>query len=153
MRHAKISMIAAGDGSMLAKLSRTDPWSQTLFLLDSLTSARDRRWDGTVHLACRPDRHVKIAARAEPKGEAKIRVIDRPTSRTAIVTWGDPTSCHYGDQVWRVAKAANDGFCALSGQQIHRGDVIYRPSHYRPAPANAGSMMLAACVLVAPIAY
>ncbi|MFC0695789.1 DUF3331 domain-containing protein [Paraburkholderia humisilvae] len=96
-------------------------------------------------------RRVTAAGCAAGERDAKIKVLERPTSRTAIVTWGDATSCHYGDQVWRIARASSDGFCALSGQRIHRGDVVYRPSHYRLAPANAGSMMLAACVLVAPI--
>jgi hypothetical protein len=135
---------------MLAKQIRSDPWSQTLFLLDALSKAgktgRDAAERGSIRPRLRP-----FDDDDEPKREANIRVLDRPTSRTAIVTWGDPTSCHYGDQVWRVARAARDGLCALSGQQIHRGDVVYRPSHYRPAPANAGSMMLAQCVLVAPI--
>jgi hypothetical protein len=135
---------------MLAKQMCGDPWSQTLFLLDALSKAgkagRQPAGRGQARPRLRP-----LDDEEGPKGEANIRVLDRPTSRTAIVTWGDPTSCHYGDQVWRVARAARDGFCALSGQQIHRGDAVYRPSHYRPAPANAGSMMLAQCVLVAPI--
>jgi Domain of unknown function (DUF3331) len=137
--------------SMHAKYSRTDPWSQILGLLDSLSSAVERTRCDTVVAGGNAHRRMTSAACAAGKRDANIRVLDRPTSRTAIITWGDPTSCHYGDQVWRVARASNDGFCALSGQQIHRGDVVYRPSHYRLAPANAGSMMLAACVLVAPI--
>jgi hypothetical protein len=140
---------------MLAKHSRTDPWSQTLFLLDSLSSPPDEHRDGALVALRRSNRRLQAAACAVQKGDANIRVIDRPTTRTAIVTWGDPTSCHYGDQVWRVARAASDGFCALSGQEIRRGDTIYRPSHYRLGrawpPANADSMMLAECVLIAPI--
>jgi Domain of unknown function (DUF3331) len=134
---------------MLAKHQRTDAWAQTLFLLDTLSRAEQTDRNTVELLKIQP--RFQPAGFDAPKGEANIRVLDRPTSRTAIVTWGDPTSCHYGDQVWRVARAARDGFCALSGQQIHRGDIVYRPSHYRPAPANAASMMLAQCVLVAPI--
>jgi len=148
-----------GDCSMHAKPSRTDPWSQTLCLLDSLSCTEDRSSSHGMasaagnRISARRSARRRVAAVACASGErgAHIRVLERPTSRTAIVTWGDPTSCHYGDQVWRVARASIDGYCALSGQQIRRGDVVYRPSHYRLAPANAGSMMLAACVLVAPI--
>jgi hypothetical protein len=144
---------------MHAKPSRNDPWSQTLCLLDSLSCTEERSSSHQLasatgdRFSARRSAHRRTAAVACAAGkrDAHIRVLERPTSRTAIVTWGDPTSCHYGDQVWRVARASNDGYCALSGQQIRRGDVVYRPSHYRLAPANAGSMMLAACVLVAPI--
>ncbi|HEY4365590.1 MAG TPA: DUF3331 domain-containing protein [Steroidobacteraceae bacterium] len=143
---------------MHAKHSRTDPWSQTLFLLDSLSCTVEPSSSHNVGSASggriparrRALRRSAVACASGERG-AHIKVLERPTSRTAIITWGDPTSCHYGDQVWRVARASSDGFCALSGQQIRRGDVVYRPSHYRLAPANAGSMMLAACVLVAPI--
>ncbi|MFC0397870.1 DUF3331 domain-containing protein [Paraburkholderia rhizosphaerae] len=135
---------------MHAKHSRTDPWSQTLGLLHSL-SRTDRTRCDAIPASRHAQRRVTSTGCADGERDANIRVLDRPTSRTAIVTWGDATSCHYGDQVWRVARASSDGFCALSGQQIHRGDVVYRPSHYRLAPANAGSMMLAACVLIAPI--
>ncbi|CAB3759831.1 DUF3331 domain-containing protein [Paraburkholderia solisilvae] len=138
---------------MHAKHSRTDPWSQTLCLLDSLSCTADGTRGNTVSIGRHAPRRVAAGACATGKRAAHIRVLDRPTSRTAIVTWGDPTSCHYGDQVWRIARASNDGFCALSGQQIRRGDVVYRPSHYRLAPANAGSMMLATCVLIAPIGH
>lgn len=148
-----------GDCSMHAKHSRTDPWSQTLCLLDSLSCTEETSSGQSlarppgVRVSARRSAHRRVAAVAcaSDKRGAHIRVLERPTSRTAIVTWGDPTSCHYGDQVWRVARASSDGYCALSGQQIRRGDAVYRPSHYRLAPANAGSMMLAACVLVAPI--
>jgi hypothetical protein len=144
---------------MHAKHSLTDPWSQTLCLLDSLSCTEERASGHGMatasgdRISARRRAHRRAAAVVCASGErgAHIKVLERPTSRTAIVTWGDPTSCHYGDQVWRVARASSDGFCALSGQQIRRGDVVYRPSHYRLAPANAGSMMLAACVLVAPI--
>lgn len=144
---------------MHAKPSRTDPWSQTLCLLDSLSRPEELPSSHSVASAAgdrfsarrSAQRRSAAVACAVGKRDAHIRVLERPTSRTAIVTWGDPTSCHYGDQVWRVARASSDGLCALSGQQIRRGDVVYRPSHYRLAPANAGSMMLAACVLLAPI--
>jgi hypothetical protein len=136
---------------MHAKSSRTDPWSQTLYLLDSLSCTAQRITGNGIPARRGVPRRMADSACAPGERGAHIKVLERPTSRTAIVTWGDPTSCHYGDQVWRVARASSDGFCALSGQQIRRGDAVYRPSHYRLTPANAGSMMLAACVLVAPV--
>jgi hypothetical protein len=72
-----------------------------------------------------------------------VRVLERPTVRTAVVSWTDPICCRYGDQVWVTAKAPHDGHCALSGLPIVRGDRIYRPRPTDPMPRNAKAMMLA----------
>lgn len=79
-----------------------------------------------------------------------VLVLERPTRTTASVYWSDPSHCHYAQQPWRAGSAATDGFCALSGRAIHRGDVVFRPSKIRlgldPAPANAEAMILAAAM-------
>ena len=73
-----------------------------------------------------------------------VRVIERPSSATAIVYWSDPGTCHYGYQGWRVTTATSDGACALTDAPIHRGDPVYRPSQRDPKPQNASAMILAA---------
>jgi hypothetical protein len=73
-----------------------------------------------------------------------VRVIERPSSATAIVYWSDAATCHYGYQGWRVTTATSDGACALTGAAIHRGDSVYRPSQRDPKPQNASAMILAA---------
>jgi hypothetical protein len=75
-----------------------------------------------------------------------ITLLDRPSPRTATVSWSDPRGCKYGEQVWRVATAKRSGICALSGQGIAAGDAIYRPTKVDPPPANADAMMLATVV-------
>ncbi|NKJ49719.1 hypothetical protein CIC12_23890 [Burkholderia sp. SG-MS1] len=78
--------------------------------------------------------------------DVAIALLDRPSPRTATVSWSDPRGCKYGEQVWRLATARRSGTCALSGQSIAAGDAIYRPSKVEPPPANAAAMMLATVV-------
>ncbi|WP_245753233.1 DUF3331 domain-containing protein [Paraburkholderia sartisoli] len=82
-------------------------------------------------------------------GDVAIALLDRPSPRTATVSWSDPRGCKYGEQVWRLATARRSGTCALSGQGIAAGDAIYRPTKARPPPANAAAMMLATVVELA----
>ncbi|MGF6933482.1 hypothetical protein OKW41_002621 [Paraburkholderia sp. UCT70] len=127
---------------MLTKASFTDPWLQTLGLLSILSGDVDA---GAVDVAA-------VAARGECKGahlpvmgerfDVQVHVIDRPTQSTATVVWRDPTQCSYGDQVWHATRARVAGVCAMSGRAIRAGDAIYRPRPCRPAPLNAGAMIL-----------
>ncbi|WP_222944948.1 DUF3331 domain-containing protein [Paraburkholderia sp. 31.1] len=82
-------------------------------------------------------------------GDVAIALLDRPSPRTATVSWSDPRCCKYGEQLWRLATAKRSGICALSGQGIAAGDVIYRPAKVEPPPANAAAMMLATLVELA----
>ncbi|TCF96965.1 hypothetical protein BZM26_34470 [Paraburkholderia strydomiana] len=74
-------------------------------------------------------------------GDAAIVLLDRPGRRTATVSWSDPRCCRYGEQLWRLATAKRSGICALSGQGIAAGDVIYHPAKVEPPPANAAAML------------
>lgn len=82
-------------------------------------------------------------------GDVAIALLDRPSPRTATVSWSDPRGCKYGEQVWRLATAKRSGICALSGQGIAAGEAIYRPTKVKPPPANAAAMMLATVVELA----
>ncbi|MCX4145030.1 DUF3331 domain-containing protein [Paraburkholderia madseniana] len=68
----------------------------------------------------------------------------RPSSRTVTVNWCSVSCGHYGDQIWRHAIALRNGFCAMSGDEIRRGDAIYKPFPGRATPVNADAMILAA---------
>lgn len=76
-----------------------------------------------------------------------VKIIDRPSSTTATVSWSDPTSGYYGDQVWRSGVARGEGLCAVSAQRIRRGDAVYKPRVSRLAPANADAMILSSVIL------
>ncbi len=76
---------------------------------------------------------------------ARIHVLDRPTPRTAAISWSDPGVCHYGYQIWDMGPAKRTGVCVLSGSQIQVGDIVYCPREDE-APVNVGSMIAAAFV-------
>ncbi|CDY79776.1 hypothetical protein BGLT_02458 [Caballeronia glathei] len=90
--------------------------------------------------------HPRQSNDRRPFPQAVVRVIERPSSATALVYWSDPGTCHYGYQGWRVTTATGEGVCSLSGTPIHRGDAIYRPSQRDPKPQNASAMILAAAM-------
>lgn len=77
---------------------------------------------------------------------ASVRIVDRLTQSTAVIEWCDSTSCRYGSQLWRVAKAERAGICALTGTVIKSGDSIYRPRRCREKPQNAAAMICAAFI-------
>ncbi|WP_244197793.1 DUF3331 domain-containing protein [Caballeronia ptereochthonis] len=90
--------------------------------------------------------HPQHADDGLPFPQAIVRVIERPSTATALVYWSDPGTCHYGYQGWRATTATNEGVCSLSGMPIHRGDQVYRPSQRDPKPQNASAMILAAAM-------
>jgi hypothetical protein len=49
-----------------------------------------------------------------------IRILERNGQTSATVAWSDPTSCCYGEQIWRRCIAKKAGVCALSGHS-HAG--------------------------------
>jgi hypothetical protein len=140
---------------MTALARSADPWMQTVHSLTSNRSGGSATapQQRTVHpflerltRAWERD-HPRVAPNAAPSRrpfpEAVVRVIERPSSATAIVYWSDAATCHYGYQGWRVTTASSDGACALTGEPIHRGDSVYRPSQRDPKPHNAAAMILA----------
>ncbi|WAC73362.1 DUF3331 domain-containing protein [Roseateles sp. SL47] len=88
-------------------------------------------------------RAVHDAAPVRPP--ATIHVLDRPTPRTAAISWSDPGVCHYGYQIWDMAPAKRTGVCVLTGSKIQIGDIVYCPRE-EEAPVNAGAMIAAAYV-------
>lgn len=142
---------------MTAIAKRADPWRQTVRCLGARvretaadrhaaapfpsktarrTRSTQRSKDATVVTLGR--QHADMAA-----GKPIIRILDRPSSVTAIVYWSDAATCHYGYQGWRLASAEKDGQCALSGQPVRRGNLVYRPAQREPRPRNVDAMILA----------
>ncbi|CAL8476579.1 Ribosomal protein S14 (plasmid) [Caballeronia sp. S22] len=149
-----LGRVKAWNNAMTAFSKRADPWSQTVHLLEAMPmdiartapsqkSARaenaflerlTRDWNRT---------HPHQVDDRLPFPQAIVRVIERPSSATALVYWSDPGTCHYGYQGWRATTATAEGVCSLSGMPIHRGDQVYRPSQRDPKPQNAAAMILA----------
>jgi hypothetical protein len=154
-----MSMRVTGSHTMQLQLAgrQTDVWTQTLLILMSLSQGFNKR-DSSSSLR---ERDAASDPRCVAKGDADavtpskvlVRVTDRPTPTTATVTWIDPTSCRYEDQIWRRSKAKQAGVCALSSEPIRRGDEIYRPlaAAARLTPVNVHCMLLATSVQIAQI--
>lgn len=70
-----------------------------------------------------------------------VQVLDRPTPRTAAISWSDPGVCHYGYQIWDLTPARLPGRCVLSGRAIAIGDSVYVPRGDDPPPLNSDAMI------------
>lgn len=77
-----------------------------------------------------------------------IKILDRPSAQTLTVYWSDPQTCHYQDQLWRLAHAKAAGSCALSRLLIKSGEPVYRPKKRGGlTPANHNAMIAAASLM------
>ncbi|MEM5461646.1 DUF3331 domain-containing protein [Paraburkholderia phytofirmans] len=127
----------------------TNVWQQILDGFFSLESQAKMR--------CHPDQkeHVR-AKRGRPRGngsqDVAVRVwgaegisdVERRSRATIAIDWADSTFGHYGEQLWSLGIARRKAVCALSGEQINRGDSIYRPRHVGGrVPLNSAAMILA----------
>jgi len=123
---------------MQADLADDECWCAALRLLDGGSC----EWDAN-RLASRREAATLPVAQTDARRECVVRVVDRVSARSVVVYWCDPTSCRYGDQLWRAGVAKGRGRCALSGVAIDAGDAVYRPRSGRLRPVNAAAMMLA----------
>jgi hypothetical protein len=74
----------------------------------------------------------------------RVGLIEKQTETSMLVSWSDPTLCRYLDQIWISTYARRGGYCALSGQVIRRGDLVFKPRwRGRTKPANSTEMILA----------
>jgi Domain of unknown function (DUF3331) len=123
----------------MAEAASTDrAWFHTMALLSSET--RVHVPSGRARLDYRPDAHHQCV----------IRVLERHGNTGATVAWSDPTSCCYGEQLWRRCVARKRGACALSGKDIAAGDAVYRPRRVGQMPCNSEAMILASVLEALP---
>ncbi len=113
--------------------SLMDPWSCTLAMLDDRASRGVRSND--IH-GSRNDAHCARSV--------NIRLVERLSESTLALSWHDPTSFNYSEQVWALCTARKRGVCVLSGETIRRGQPVYRPRRVGSCvPLNSGAMILA----------
>jgi hypothetical protein len=62
---------------------------------------------------------VRAEYRADLNRRCAIKVLACHGASVAIIAWMDPTTCCYGEQLWRRCVARKSGICALSGQTHH----------------------------------
>jgi hypothetical protein len=86
------------------------------------------------------------------RGTVAITILERISTRSALISWSDARFGRLGAQVWTAGRARAAGACALSGRMIRRGDAVYTPRKTQPAPINLGAMIIASYVNEAPMA-
>ncbi|WP_250474892.1 DUF3331 domain-containing protein [Caballeronia sp. GAFFF1] len=126
--------------------SLLDPWSRTLAMLDN----RSSRCTHSAQATSPVSRSVESRGRGDVNASngqvpaATIRLLERLSEWTLALSWHDPTSFNYSEQVWALCTARKGGVCALSGQAIRRGQPVYRPRRVGSSvPLNSGAMILA----------
>jgi hypothetical protein len=124
--------------------SLMDPWSRTLAMLDDRSSRRtetSRTPSSLMHATVHSGRHADEPLNG---GCVNIRLLERLSESTLALSWHDPTSFNYSEQVWALCTARKRGVCVLSGQAIRRGQPVYRPRRVGSSvPLNSGAMILA----------
>ncbi|KMZ11613.1 hypothetical protein BHUM_05838 [Candidatus Burkholderia humilis] len=85
------------------------------------------------------------------RGTVSVEVIERTSANSAIVSWSDARFGRMGAQTWMAGKARVLGRCAMTGAIIQRGDRVSQPRKTRPAPINAGTMIVATYVHDVPL--
>ncbi|MGX6998296.1 DUF3331 domain-containing protein [Caballeronia sp. KNU42] len=134
-----------------------DPWAQTLAMLSNCSGPKpsdcnDEDFDqirGRISLLTRASRgKVEWAARNTRDSCATIRILERLSASAVSLSWHDPTSLNYAEQVWRMGGAPRSGRCAVSGERILRGQSVFRPRRSgKDAPLNASEMILTSVIL------
>jgi hypothetical protein len=135
-------------------MEQVNPWNQVVSLLSHLAGGAGSPDEKAWHAGgeARPE---DDAARVRephqplplPDCGSKITSIERQDDASALVSWCDPTMCHYIDQVWIQVTARHGGYCALTGQRIERGAAIFKPrARGQRRPANGHEMILAAAL-------
>lgn len=78
---------------------------------------------------------------------ASMVVVERLSSCTISVSWSDPCSGRYTEQIWCSGLAHVSTVCALTGRIIKRGDQVFRPrTREVRVPPNRHQMILAATI-------
>lgn len=130
-----------------------DAWMVTITVLEALTDCNGNPYIERVRrsAAQRPQKpRRKTSGDDGPMrhlSHAVVTFVERVTDRSILINWRDATLCHYCDQLWTKRSARRSGRCALTGDLIARGDVVYAPyTRVSNPPANERAMILASSV-------
>ncbi|SAK58071.1 DUF3331 domain-containing protein [Caballeronia ptereochthonis] len=119
-----------------------DAWSVTVARLEDPLSSR------LAELVL----HRCYALRTEGGTDSlAVRVLDKPTEQTLIVSWGDARFGRHGYQIWRTVVAQRRGTCVVTGRQIKAGETVYKPRKAKQRMVNADAMICAGILDNEPI--
>jgi hypothetical protein len=116
-----------------------DPWGQTLRLLEILRSRVQQEAGHTSDdCACQPApvsvQRFRTHAQREAAGcadvHASVTLVERLSATSVVLRWCSRYG-HYGDQVWVCRAARFAGICAITGNRIRRGELVYCPQGRR----------------------
>lgn len=133
----------------------SDAWFFTISALEASTTQSDSTGAGLAPIVA--PRRARRRRRKLPGDDvpehlqphAIATFVERISERSILVNWCDSTSCHYCDQLWIKKSAISAGYCALTGNLIARGDVVYGPyTRVAHPPANGRAMILASSVRI-----
>ncbi|MPW16419.1 DUF3331 domain-containing protein [Paraburkholderia sp. CNPSo 3157] len=152
--YADVGREAASGGSAPAKPALRDPWTTTISRLgkspsqDTKGASSDKCDNGAC--AARAARRTANAERARSQAAsdehsaAVITFVERFGAKSVSITWRDSTAGRYTEQLWVRRIARSRGVCALTGEEIVRGDAVYGPfSRPSSRPRNMSEMILA----------
>lgn len=111
-------------------------WAHVVDLLGSEEDLKDTPVRSPGDAAAEPAKDIAFVR------TRSIQLLEVPSFTTAILSWSDPTSCHYTHQCWCINRAVTTGVCAWSGLPIAKGDQVYKPRVAGPKPRNANAMIL-----------
>jgi hypothetical protein len=78
-----------------------------------------------------------MGSRRDFSGTAYIHIVEWVSASVVILRWRDSRSGVYGEQRWVARRSRRSNRCALTGQAIRRGDLVFRPSfRERFIPSN-----------------
>jgi hypothetical protein len=152
--YADVGRETAGGG---APVALRDPWTTTISRLGKPTEAdlRSALMDKSDRCDSGPcaaraarrtaavDRKKSQTAAGEHSG-AVITFVERFGAKSVSITWRDSTAGRYTEQLWVRRIARSRGVCALTGEEIVRGDAVYGPfSRPSSRPRNMSTMILA----------
>lgn len=122
-------------------------WKHTLTLLGGGSVFNDGLHDKACHAVdgLSQSSHADMME-AAPARRANLAFVEVCNDKLISVSWSDPTSGRYTEQLWRLCIARKRGQCALTGGDILRGDKIYRPFVRGTTPINADWAVLASAL-------
>jgi len=113
----EVGCMTYGNPVMAVSCSRVPVWEHVINALLPGCQAGAREEN-----RARPVYRLTAEARSS---HVSLEVIERLSESSIAVLWRDATRCCYVDQVWISCRARVRGCCALTGEKIRRGDLVY----------------------------
>jgi hypothetical protein len=100
----------------------------------TMLAERRKRFRTVVASTSAPDPGAE-AVDSCARAQASVRIFERPSLDTLIVSWREAGRCCYSEQRWERTTAAAPGVCALSGDAFAPGQIVFKPAG-NPAALN-----------------